>query len=62
MWKPLKKLQRFSKLHKDTKGVKNAKLQMVITQFEELRMRDDESFNSFYAKLNEIVKDRKSVV
>lgn len=56
MWTPLKKLQRFSKLHKGTKGVKNAKLQMVNTQFVELRMKDDKPFNSFHAKLNEIVK------
>ena len=28
---------------------------MFITRFEELKMSDDESFDSFYGKLNEIV-------
>ena len=28
---------------------------MLTTQFEELKMSDDESFDSFYGKLNEIV-------
>ena len=28
---------------------------MLTTKFEELKMRDDEAFNSFYGKLNEIV-------
>ena len=36
-------------LHKDTK------LQMLTTRFEELRMSKDESFDSFYSKLNEVV-------
>ena len=31
------------------------KLQMLTTRFEELKMGDDESFDSFYGKLNEIV-------
>ena len=31
------------------------KLQMLTTKFEELKMGDDESFDSFYGKLNEIV-------
>ena len=38
-----------------TKKVKDTKLQMLTTQFEELKMGDDESFDSFYRKLNEIV-------
>ena len=28
---------------------------MITTRFEELKMGDDESFDSFYEKLNEIV-------
>ena len=28
---------------------------MLTTQFEEVKMSDDESFHSFYGKLNEIV-------
>ena len=35
--------------------MKDTKLQMLITWFEELKMSEDESFNSFYSKLNEVV-------
>ena len=38
-----------------TKKVKDTKLQMVTTWFEELRISEDESFDSFYGKLNEVV-------
>ena len=38
-----------------TKKVKDTKLQMLTTQFEELRISEDESFDSFYSKLNEVV-------
>ena len=37
------------------KKVKDTKLQMLTTQFEELKMSEDESFYSFYSKLNEVV-------
>ena len=37
------------------KKVKDTKLQMLTTRFEELKMGDNESFDSFYGKLNEIV-------
>ena len=37
------------------KKVKDTKLQMLTTHFEELKMREDESFDSFYGKLNEVV-------
>ena len=37
------------------KKVKDTKLQMLTTQFEELRMSEDDSFDSFYSKLNEVV-------
>ena len=41
--------------HEGTKKVKDTKLQMLTTRFEELKMSEDESFNSFYGKLNEVV-------
>ena len=41
--------------YEGTKKVKDTKLQMLTTRFEELKMGDDEAFNSFYRKLNEIV-------
>ena len=41
--------------YEGTKKVKDMKLQMLTTRFEELKMGDDESFDSFYGKLNEIV-------
>ena len=37
------------------KKVKDTKLQMLTTHFEELKMSEDESFDSFYGKLNEVV-------
>ena len=41
--------------YEGTKKVKDTKLEILTTRFEELRMSDDESFDSFYGKLNEIV-------
>ena len=41
--------------YEGTKKVKDTKLQMLATRFEELKMSEDESFNSFYGKLNEVV-------
>ena len=38
-----------------TKKVKDTQLQMLTTRFEELKMSEDESFDSFYSKLNEVV-------
>ena len=40
--------------YEGTKKVKDTKLQMLTTIFEELKMGDDESFDSFYGKLSEI--------
>ena len=37
------------------KKVKDTKLKMFTTRFEELKMSEDESFDSFYRKLNEVV-------
>ena len=41
--------------YEGTKKVKDTKLQMLTTQFEELKMSEDESFDFFYSKLNEVV-------
>ena len=41
-------------MHEGTKAVKINKLQQLITRFESIRMLDDESFDEFYAKLNDI--------
>ena len=42
-------------MHKGTKAVKINKLQQLTSKFESIRMFDDESFDEFYAKLNDIV-------
>ena len=42
-------------MHEGTKAVKINKLQQLITRFESIRMSNDESFDEFYAKLNDIV-------
>ena len=41
--------------YEGTKKVKDTKLQMLTTCFEELKMSEDKSFDSFYGKLNEVV-------
>ena len=41
--------------YQGTKKVKDTKLQMLTTQFEEVKMSDCKSFDSFYERLNEIV-------
>ena len=41
--------------YEGTKKVKDTKLQMLTTQFEVLKMNEDESFDSFYNKLNKVV-------
>ena len=41
--------------YEGTKKVKDTKLQMLTTRFEELKMSEDESFDSFYSKLNQVV-------
>ena len=40
--------------YEGTKKVKDTKLQILTTRFEELKMSEDESFDSFYWKLNEV--------
>ena len=42
-------------MYEGTKKVKDTKLHMLTTQFEELKMSKDDSFDSFYGKLNEVV-------
>ena len=41
--------------YEGTKKVKDTKLQMLTTRFEKLKMSEDESFDSFYSKQNEVV-------
>ena len=41
--------------YEGAKNVKDTKLQMLTMHFEELKMSEDESFDSFYRKLNEVV-------
>ena len=45
----------FLTVHEGTKTVKINKLQQLTIRFESIRMSDDESFDDFYAKLNNIV-------
>ena len=40
--------------YEGTKKVKDTKFQMLTTRFEELKMSEDESFDSFYGKMNEV--------
>ena len=42
-------------MHEGTKAVKINKLQQLTTRFESIKMFDDEYFDDFYAKLNDIV-------
>ena len=42
-------------VHEGTKAVKINKLQQLTTRFESIRISDDECFDEFYAKLNDIV-------
>ena len=41
--------------YEGTKKVKDTKFQMFTTRFEELKMSEDESFDSFYGKMNEVI-------
>ena len=44
--------------YEGTKKVKDTKLQMLTTWFEELKMSKDESFDSFYSKLNKVIASK----
>ena len=41
--------------YKSNKKVKDTKLQMLTTRFEKVKISEDESFDSFYGRLNKIV-------
>ena len=43
------------RVHEGTKVVKINKLQQLTSRFESIRMSHDESFNKFYAKLNDTI-------
>ena len=45
----------FQTVHEGTKVVKINKLQQLTSKFECIKMSGDESFNQFYAKLNDVV-------
>jgi hypothetical protein len=45
--------------YKGTKLVKSAKLQMLISKFEEIKMLEDETFGEFYSKMSNL---RNSIV
>jgi hypothetical protein len=40
--------------YEDTKLVKSAKLQMLISRFEEIKMLEDETFKEFYSKISDL--------
>ena len=41
--------------YEGTKAVKDSKLQRLTTNFEEIKMEEDKSFDEFYAKLKDTV-------
>ena len=41
--------------YEGTKAVKDSKFQRLTTSFEEIKMKEDESFDEFYTKLKDIV-------
>ena len=41
--------------YEGTKVVKNSKLQKFTTSFKDIKMKEDKSFDEFYAKLKDIV-------
>ena len=41
--------------YEGTKAIKIVKLQRLTSSFEEIRMKEDETFDEFYAKLKDIV-------
>ncbi|KAL2504823.1 Uncharacterized protein Adt_20444 [Abeliophyllum distichum] len=47
--------------HEGTSKVKSSKLQMLTTEFENLRMTDDEAFKDFYARLCDISNQAHSL-
>ena len=49
-------------MHEGTKVVKINKLQQLTYRFKSIRMADDDTFNKFYAKLNDIVNSAFNLV
>ena len=49
-------------VHEGIKAVKINKLQQLTSKFENIRMSNDESFDEFYAKLNDIVSSTYNLV
>ena len=47
--------------YEGTKVVKDSKLQRLTTSFEEIKMKEDESFDEFYTKLGETIPEPKIV-
>ena len=45
----------FQTTYEGTKAVKDSKLRGLTTRFEEIKIEEDDSFDEFYAKLNDIV-------
>ena len=45
----------FQKTYEGTKAVKDLKFQRLTMSFEEIKMKEDESFDEFYAKFKNIV-------
>ena len=41
--------------YEGTKAANDSKLQRLATSFEEIKMKEDETFDEFYAKLKDIV-------
>ena len=41
--------------YEGTKDVRDSKLQRLTKSFEEIKMKEDESFDEFYAKIKDIV-------
>ena len=49
-------------MHEGTNAIKINKLQQLTSKFESIRMSNDESFDEFYAKLNDIVNSTYNLV
>ena len=49
-------------MHEGIKAIKINKLQQLTSKFESIRMSDDESFDEFYTKLNDIVNSAYNLV
>ena len=49
-------------MHEGIKTIKINKLQQLTSKFESIRMSDDESFDEFYTKLNDIVNSVYNLV